>query len=67
MKAWLSGISQRRPIGGLAQKAKSFVRGIFHFEARTLMRENAIRSAIASLVETERMRLAPMSGHRGDG
>jgi hypothetical protein len=39
---------------------------LFSFEARALFRQKAIRAAIASLIETERMRLALTIGHRED-
>lgn len=39
---------------------------LFSHETRAVMRQNAIRRTIASLVETERMRLALAIAHRHD-
>jgi hypothetical protein len=40
-----------------------YVRERFGFEARAVFRQKAIRKAIASLIEAERMRLAMMIGN----
>jgi hypothetical protein len=42
-------------------------RKFFNTERRALLRQNAIRRAIANLIETERMRLAMTIAHRHDG
>jgi hypothetical protein len=42
----------------------NYARGLRSFEGRAVFRQNAIRNAIASLIETERMRLAMTMGNR---
>ncbi|HTT76304.1 MAG TPA: hypothetical protein VMF50_10045 [Candidatus Binataceae bacterium] len=44
--------------------AVNYMLELFSFKRRMLSRQNAIRVAIASLIETERMRLAMTIGHR---
>lgn len=51
------------PVRWIEQMARRF----FSSETRTLLRQNAVRSAIASLIEIERMRLGFMIAHRNDG
>jgi hypothetical protein len=41
-----------------------YARGLFRFKARSVFRQKAIRTVIANMVETERMRLAATIGHR---
>jgi hypothetical protein len=52
-----------RPIRWIERKT----RGFFRPETRALLRQNAIRGAIANLIETERMRLAFTITRRNDG
>jgi hypothetical protein len=42
----------------------NYAHGLLSFEGRAVFRQNAIRKAIASLIETERMRLATTIGNR---
>jgi hypothetical protein len=62
----LNKIPLRQRATKLTRSAGHYVRRLFRFEARALFRQNAIRAAIASLIETERMRLALTIGHRDD-
>jgi len=59
-------IPLRRRVTKLTRAVGHYISRLFRFEARALFRQNAIRAAIASLIETERMRLALMIGHRDD-
>jgi hypothetical protein len=59
-------IPLRQRVPELTRSVKHYVSRLFRFEARALFRQNAIRAAIASLIETERMRLALTIGHRHD-
>lgn len=49
-------------IRGMLSRARSFL----SIETRSQVRRNALRAAIANLVETERMRLAMTIAHRHD-
>lgn len=42
----------------------NYTHGLLSFEGRAVFRQNAIRKAIASLIEAERMRLAMTIGNR---
>jgi len=62
----LNKITLRQRVAKLARPVEHYLSRLFHFEARARFRQNAIRSAIASLIETERMRLALTISHRDD-
>ncbi|MGA2410950.1 MAG: hypothetical protein ABSG46_11260 [Candidatus Binataceae bacterium] len=66
MKFHLNGSPLHRLAKRLAHAAGRYADGSRSNEARASRRCNAIRNAIASLVETERMRLALTLGHRND-
>jgi hypothetical protein len=42
----------------------NYAHGLLSFDGRAVFRQNAIRKAIASLIEAERMRLATTIGNR---
>lgn len=55
----------RRPhITRVLSKVENYVRRLLSLEGRRVFRQNAIRKAIASLIETERMRLAMTIANR---
>lgn len=60
----LNGRGWRQPIIRAASIIVDYARGLFRFKARSVFRQKAIRTVIANMVETERMRLAATIGHR---
>jgi hypothetical protein len=56
-----------RPLAKTLRLLATRARGLFRPETRALLRQNAIRGAIANLIETERMRLAFTITRRNDG
>ena len=59
-----NGMSRRPLLTRVSSMVANYARGLRSFEGRAVFRQNAIRNAIASLIETERMRLAMTMGNR---
>jgi hypothetical protein len=58
---------ENQPLTLTVRWIESKARRFFSADTRSHIRQNALRGAIASLIETERMRLALTIAHRHDG
>lgn len=64
MSNQFKGMARRSGIARVRSMIQNYMHQLFSLEGRRIFRQIAIRKAIASLIETERMRLAMTIAHR---
>jgi hypothetical protein len=64
MRNRINDVGWRLLITRVPSMVANYAHGLLSFQGRAVFRQNAIRKAIAGLIETERMRLETTIGNR---